>query len=132
MQIIGGEVEIELHLRPFGGIIQVICKGVSDPVTVTNRIVDAYHDVSLGMGVGLALEAEFAADILVREGLVRIDVEAKTIFMDGVADADEILFRRATVGHDMEINPWCVPFLAVLEVVGIDLCLGRNRGNEGR
>ncbi len=52
--------------------------------------------------------------------------------MDAVADADVILFRCATVGHDMKVEPRCHPFMAVLKVVVKDLSLGRERDKHGR
>jgi hypothetical protein len=52
--------------------------------------------------------------------------------MDAVADADVILFRCATVGHDMKVEPRCHPFMAVLKVVVKDLSLCRERDKHGR
>ena len=81
------------------------------------------------MPTGLEEEFELAIEVALEwfmphDGVA--DVEAKAVFMDGVAKANVVAFRIQRVVDDMEIDPRIVPMELVLKVVAERLGLGHT------
>ena len=93
-----------------------------------DSVIDADDDGGFRVSLGLKTETVSAIYVLVGEGLV--DDEAKAVVAQGVANADMIYLRCATVCHDIQVEPRQIPFLEVLEVVGVHLCSCRKESGQ--
>ena len=128
MGVIEGKHEVELCFGPIGIAVDKICKRIRGPVAVMDSVVDADDDGGFRVGFGLETETVSATQVLVLERFV--DDETKAVVAQGVANADMVYLRRAAVCHDVQVEPRQIPFLKVLEVVGVHLCPCRKESGQ--
>ena len=94
-----------------------------------DRVVDADDEGGFRVGFGLKAETVSATQVLVLERFV--DDETKAVIAQRVADANEVFFGRGAISHNVQVEPWQVPFLLVFKIVGKCLCLCPKGNGQG-
>ena len=96
----------------------------------TCRVGDSDDDFCLGVDFCLEAEIVLAADVLKWVVFARLNVETQSILAVGIAKADVVFALGSAVSNDVEVVPWRIPCVLVLEVVRITLGLGFQNGDR--
>ena len=120
--VVRGKVQVEVHPRPFGGVIDKSLQWIGIPVCIASFVVDTEDDLAVRR-FRFRFEQKLVLDVDVLSGIFfsSLNGDAKPVIHGGIADADVLAFEGGAVGNDMQVDPGRVPGVLVLKIIGIQL-----------
>ena len=130
LDIVGREDEVEARRWPSRCVAHKTGERKGLPEMGACRVGDGDDDFGLGVDFSLEAEAVLASDVLKWVVFARLNIETQSILAVGIAKADVVFALGSAVGNDVEVEPWRIPCVLVLEVVRITLGLGFQNGER--